>query len=174
MLSFLFFFFNDTATTEIYTLSLHDALPISSALPGGTGGRPLLDVLPTSYSPFLKPLKKSSWPSISLWPSHSWLCAISDPPPLWRTAAVVRNRRDIANHHDVQSGGGQRAYRGLAAGTRTLHLHLHALPPVLVARDARGRQRSLLRGIRRAFARAFEADCAPGRPAHNAAIRIRD
>src|SRR3712207_8899873 len=27
-----FFFFNDTATTEIYTLSLHDALPIS---PGG-------------------------------------------------------------------------------------------------------------------------------------------
>src|SRR2546426_11411499 len=26
---FSFFFFNDTATTEIYTLSLHDALPIS-------------------------------------------------------------------------------------------------------------------------------------------------
>src|SRR5690349_25148807 len=30
--SFLsFFFFNDTATTEIYTLSLHDALPISAS-----------------------------------------------------------------------------------------------------------------------------------------------
>src|SRR5260221_1362943 len=28
---FFFFFFNDTATTEIYTLSLHDALPISAA-----------------------------------------------------------------------------------------------------------------------------------------------
>src|SRR2546422_9908979 len=28
---FSFFFFNDTATTEIYTLSLHDALPISGA-----------------------------------------------------------------------------------------------------------------------------------------------
>src|SRR5436853_3139546 len=28
-LFFYFFFFNDTATTEIYTLSLHDALPIS-------------------------------------------------------------------------------------------------------------------------------------------------
>src|SRR3712207_8082840 len=27
----MFFFFNDTATTEIYTLSLHDALPISTA-----------------------------------------------------------------------------------------------------------------------------------------------
>src|SRR5256885_7710399 len=29
-----FFFFNDTATTEIYTLSLHDALPISSRKTG--------------------------------------------------------------------------------------------------------------------------------------------
>src|SRR4030042_1526972 len=30
-----FFFFNDTATTEIYTLSLHDALPICAGRPGG-------------------------------------------------------------------------------------------------------------------------------------------
>src|SRR3712207_6971613 len=40
----MFFFFNDTATTEIYTLSLHDALPISGQRaplpqhrPGGDG-----------------------------------------------------------------------------------------------------------------------------------------
>src|SRR3712207_7875221 len=32
--SYLFFFFNDTATTEIYTLSLHDALPILSDFVG--------------------------------------------------------------------------------------------------------------------------------------------
>src|SRR5438445_7479706 len=32
-LFFFFFFFNDTATTEIYTLSLHDALPISWPAP---------------------------------------------------------------------------------------------------------------------------------------------
>src|SRR3712207_7187891 len=31
------FFFNDTATTEIYTLSLHDALPISAAQPCAAG-----------------------------------------------------------------------------------------------------------------------------------------
>src|SRR2546430_7716063 len=31
--SLIFFFFNDTATTEIYTLSLHDALPISRTQP---------------------------------------------------------------------------------------------------------------------------------------------
>src|SRR5688572_23785964 len=33
---FFFFFFNDTATTEIYTLSLHDALPICSFWPATT------------------------------------------------------------------------------------------------------------------------------------------
>ena len=37
------FFFNDTATTEIYTLSLHDALPIC---PGGSQER-----IPTTQSP---------------------------------------------------------------------------------------------------------------------------
>src|SRR5256886_5261520 len=47
----VFFFFNDTATTEIYTLSLHDALPISPA--GGSarcappcGSRALLQAIP--------------------------------------------------------------------------------------------------------------------------------
>src|SRR5690348_18407415 len=33
------FFFNDPATTEIYTLSLHDALPIYRGLPRGVAGR---------------------------------------------------------------------------------------------------------------------------------------
>src|SRR5256885_7835702 len=38
---FFFFFFNDTATTEIYTLSLHDALPISRLRRArGRAGRP--------------------------------------------------------------------------------------------------------------------------------------
>src|SRR2546426_11528060 len=45
---FLFFFFNDTATTEIYTLSLHDALPISLRAILASTGRvrcsPLRDV----------------------------------------------------------------------------------------------------------------------------------
>src|SRR2546422_2831545 len=49
-LSFFFFFFNDTATTEIYTLSLHDALPISCARTGNSevvlGGIPRLGPAP--------------------------------------------------------------------------------------------------------------------------------
>src|SRR5258708_34576417 len=42
----LFFFFNDTATTEIYTLSLHDALPISRTMRCG----PRRAMLPSSSS----------------------------------------------------------------------------------------------------------------------------
>src|SRR2546430_16534065 len=38
--SLFVFFFNDTATTEIYTLSLHDALPISVGSYGRTRVRP--------------------------------------------------------------------------------------------------------------------------------------
>src|SRR2546421_8777350 len=45
---FVFFFFNDTATTEIYTLSLHDALPISFGLSKNLFLRPRLD----EYDPF--------------------------------------------------------------------------------------------------------------------------
>src|SRR2546425_7820312 len=44
-----FFFFNDTATTEIYTLSLHDALPIWRCWLGGGGGS-VAKVAPTSRS----------------------------------------------------------------------------------------------------------------------------
>src|ERR1043166_10244424 len=40
-LCYFFFFFNDTATTEIYTLSLHDALPIYVRRDGGSPRGPL-------------------------------------------------------------------------------------------------------------------------------------
>src|SRR5256885_8305311 len=43
--SFFFFFFNDTATTEIYTLSLHDALPISTVARDGAVDDPIEKVL---------------------------------------------------------------------------------------------------------------------------------
>src|SRR2546427_5277710 len=55
----LFFFFNDTATTEIYTLSLHDALPISHRpgallIPAHAHGRRCRPPAP-SDTPFLPP-----------------------------------------------------------------------------------------------------------------------
>src|SRR5436190_15631371 len=51
--SFPCFFFNDTATTEIYTLSLHDALPI-------------LRRFASSITSLLNPVKCASW-SIIFW-----------------------------------------------------------------------------------------------------------
>src|SRR2546426_8728088 len=58
VLLFSFFFFNDTATTEIYTLSLHDALPISPRGAGslesratGRGGAPQGRRQPVNQSP---------------------------------------------------------------------------------------------------------------------------
>src|SRR5256885_5019232 len=46
-----FFFFNDTATTEIYTLSLHDALPISRRSTSTAACRRRFDVRANSGSP---------------------------------------------------------------------------------------------------------------------------
>src|SRR5258708_24105648 len=43
---FFFFFFNDTATTEIYTLSLHDALPICILDSASADERPGIDCQP--------------------------------------------------------------------------------------------------------------------------------
>src|SRR3712207_8863016 len=61
------FFFNDTATTEIYTLSLHDALPIAQTAPlhccaglsGGTGC-PCHLKEPTSQAPAPTPRTRSA------------------------------------------------------------------------------------------------------------------
>src|SRR6266436_9069896 len=45
------FFFNDTATTEIYTLSLHDALPISAGSHGMTRAGWKIDAPPAAATP---------------------------------------------------------------------------------------------------------------------------
>src|SRR5258708_38036528 len=55
------FFFNDTATTEIYTLSLHDALPISSAGVCTMANTPCLFITFKSSTP------SSSIPDIAAW-----------------------------------------------------------------------------------------------------------
>src|SRR3712207_7108270 len=52
-----FFFFNDTATTEIYTLSLHDALPISDRAPDpySKPGHPVCNASGCFFNPALFP-----------------------------------------------------------------------------------------------------------------------
>src|SRR5256885_6437624 len=55
-LCFIFFFFNDTATTEIYTLSLHDALPISLSLVAAAVGCRVVEVAAERAHGSLSPL----------------------------------------------------------------------------------------------------------------------
>src|SRR2546422_4213417 len=58
LIDIFFFFFNDTATTEIYTLSLHDALPISMRGPP----------IPKSRQPGAS--ARSAWHSAAPWRSE--------------------------------------------------------------------------------------------------------
>src|SRR3712207_9450837 len=54
----VFFFFNDTATTEIYTLSLHDALPISADGDAGVRRRAVLERLEQEAELVLRLLRR--------------------------------------------------------------------------------------------------------------------
>src|SRR5256884_5515730 len=87
---FLFFFFNDTATTEIYTLSLHDALPIY--LPEGNflilNGR-------------RQPLNFEAWDRMAQNPSHvghALYCVASEG--YFRTVGIPLIRGRIFNARD--------------------------------------------------------------------------
>src|SRR6266513_6255711 len=70
---FSFFFFNDTATTEIYTLSLHDALPISGvawalvahAVSRALGGQDLVQALVLGAAVFGMVLQAQFLPLLS-------------------------------------------------------------------------------------------------------------
>src|SRR2546430_7266513 len=77
-LSFIlfFFFFNDTATTEIYTLSLHDALPISGSrvdrrAPGHHARPPGLERIRQVHRPPANPGPRRDRKSTRLNSSHS-------------------------------------------------------------------------------------------------------
>src|SRR6266508_2408116 len=72
---FVFFFFNDTATTEIYTLSLHDALPISRS------GVMVIAAAARSHLPVLR-----SWPL--LMPSNGVSTYFCLTPSSLATSAV--------------------------------------------------------------------------------------
>src|SRR5256885_10024813 len=57
---YTFFFFNDTATTEIYTLSLHDALPIYSSIESAFAVVVFGSASSIKYFPVISPFAKSN------------------------------------------------------------------------------------------------------------------
>src|SRR2546430_13285856 len=68
---FFFFFFNDTATTEIYTLSLHDALPICAGGVRTEAGRTLIITRESQQGRLPLPNVKEDRKSTRLNSSHS-------------------------------------------------------------------------------------------------------
>src|SRR2546430_8062480 len=70
--SLFFFFFNDTATTEIYTLSLHDALPISPCL----GENPLCNQPVTAATPIRPAISRSEEHTSELQSQSNLVCRL--------------------------------------------------------------------------------------------------
>src|SRR5258708_38566828 len=79
--SVLIFFFNDTATTEIYTLSLHDALPISYR-----------DCLPTA-----RQLSPDPLPAVRRFPESAYGPSTSRSP--WQLTPVPRFWKSRSEEH---------------------------------------------------------------------------
>src|SRR6266536_5460607 len=74
LLSLFFFFFNDTATTEIYTLSLHDALPIFVLTVVIVGGGPTgVEMAGATVELFHHMLVHEDRKSTRLNSSHEWI-----------------------------------------------------------------------------------------------------
>src|SRR5256885_757425 len=89
LLFFFFFFFNDTATTEIYTLSLLDALPIACAAPSclrkQCGGQPPSAAAPhrqaACRTPRAPPRYRHGCPAPAGQPRRPRPATPSGPPP---------------------------------------------------------------------------------------------
>src|SRR5256885_11850157 len=96
----LLFFFNDTATTEIYTLSLHDALPISIAkassaeMTFGSNVATLCSFAAVSISSHMSDRKSTRLNSRHLVSSHAVFClkkalsAVTAEPDLRRRVST--------------------------------------------------------------------------------------
>src|SRR6266850_1682199 len=90
----IFFFFNDTATTEIYTLSLHDALPIST-------------------TPTASCAPGTTWPSC--WSPWSW----SSAPTSWRASSSAARGDGRNEGQNPPARDPDRRTRSVGTGRRT-------------------------------------------------------
>src|SRR5512133_396187 len=97
----------------------------------------------------------------------------SDAALLWRTTTVVRHRRNVANHREVETDRLQGAHGGFASCSGSFYQHFHFFES-MAHRLARGILSHHLGSIGGAFARTFEANLAGARPSDHVAFRISD
>src|SRR6266480_402658 len=96
---FFFFFFNDTATTEIYTLSLHDALPISLA----GHATPVGENVPEARTPSCRPVPLG--PGAPVGPitgySHMRIGPFAPGGPQWICAMITLSMFDAMRRNST-------------------------------------------------------------------------
>src|SRR4030081_2101527 len=97
----------------------------------------------------------------------------SNPPALARTAAIVRDRRHVADRCDGEARGLQRTERRFAARTGTGNFNLKRAHAVLLRLLGDVFRRDL-RGIGGRFARTLEAHRSSRRPGNGVALRVGD
>src|SRR2546426_8462799 len=102
-----FFFFNDTATTEIYTLSLHDALPISRESGNGSGprgGRSRSTPPGTTRSVSRGPKQRTH----SSFRSEEHTSELQSPCNLVCRLLLEKKKKEKKNHRNTQQSGNDR------------------------------------------------------------------
>src|SRR5450755_1586896 len=159
-------------TWSRYSLSLGRLRPCS---PGGYGRISMGHFGESHLAPFRNSLVFSRRQRLQSAPVYRamFVAYSSDPAPLRRAAAIVRNRGDVLNRADLQAGRLQGPDGSLPARAGTLHEDVDFAHAVL-HRTARGGLRSHLGGKRRRLARALEADLAGRRPRDDAAAWVGD
>src|ERR1700722_11825145 len=117
-------------TWSRYSLSLGRLRPCS---PGGYGRISIGHLGLSHLAPFRNSLVFSRRQRLQSAPVYRAMCVAysSDPAPLRRAAAVVRNRGDILDGPDLKAGRLEGPDGGLPAGARALHEDIHLAHPVL-------------------------------------------
>src|SRR5215471_7686181 len=153
-----------------YSLSFWRILPCS---PGGYGRISIGHFGESHLLPLRNSLTFSRRHSLQSAPVYRAISLSSDPAPLGRTAAIVRNGGDVLDGAHLKTGRLQRPDRGLPAGARPLDEDVDLAHPVLHGAARRG-LRGLLGGVRGGLARALEPDLSRRRPRDHVAHRVRD
>src|SRR2546422_505527 len=115
---FSFFFFNDTATTEIYTLSLHDALPILPDEPNGIFDRFLVLGNRASYRFYAHNRREVRSPVRARGDLESQRSEPSVPSRRRKTLPALFQAGLLAFHHQRERGVARRHLKPIGRGVR--------------------------------------------------------